>query len=224
MTPARLAASILSADFARLGEQVKAVEPHADIIHVDVMDAHFVPPLTIGPVVVESLRPVTDLPLHAHLMVERPEALFEEFAKAGTDIVTFHAEAAEDPEAVIASADRHGMRPGMAVNPETDVQEVFGHLDRLDNVIVMTLFRTGFAGTPFNEETLPKVEAVRKEVDRRGLEVEVIVDGGIDERTGARCIEAGATMLAAASSIFRVDEPGEAARKLAGVARAATRT
>jgi ribulose-phosphate 3-epimerase len=224
MTPARLAASILSADFARLGEQVRAVEPHADIIHVDVMDAHFVPQLTIGPVVVGSLRPVTDLPLHAHLMIERPQTLFEEFADAGTDIVTFHAEATDDPRAVIAEADRHGMRSGIAVNPETDVHEVFSHLDRLDNVIVMTLFRTGFAGTPFNEGTLPKVEAVRKEIDRRGLSVDVIVDGGIDERSGPRCIEAGATMLAAASSVFRASDPAEAARRLAAIARDTPRT
>ena len=224
MTPARLAASILSADFARLGEQVKAVEPHADIIHVDVMDAHFVPQLTIGPVVVGSLRPVTDLPLHAHLMIERPQTLFEEFAGAGTDIVTFHAEATDDPGAVIAEAVRHGMRSGIAVNPQTDVQEVFTHLDRLDNVIVMTLFRTGFAGTPFNEGTLPKVEAVRKEIDRRGLSVDVIVDGGIDEKSGPRCIEAGATMLAAASSVFRASDPAEAARRLAAIARETPRT
>jgi ribulose-phosphate 3-epimerase len=223
MTPARLAASILSADFARLGEQVKAVEPHADIIHVDVMDAHFVPPLTVGPVVVRSLRPVTDLPLHAHLMIERPQALFGEFAQAGTDIVTFHSEAAAEPAAVLDEAGRHGMRAGIAVNPETEVQEVFSHLDRLDNVVVMTLYRTGFAGTPFNEETLPKVEAVRKEIDRRGLSVDVIVDGGIDERTAPRCIEAGATMLAAASSLFKAPDPAEAARKLASIAQATSK-
>jgi ribulose-phosphate 3-epimerase len=224
MTPVRLAASILSADFARLGEQVKAVEPHADIIHVDVMDAHFVPPLTIGPVVVGSLRPVTELPLHAHLMIERPQALFEDFARAGTDTVTFHAEATDTPEAVIAEAGRHGMRTGIAVNPETEIHEVFSHLDRLDNVIVMTLFRTGFAGTPFNEDALPKVEAVRKEIDRRGLSVDVIVDGGIDERTAPRCIEAGATMLAAASSVFGTSDPAQAAQRLAAIARATSRT
>jgi ribulose-phosphate 3-epimerase len=224
MAPGKLAASILSADFARLGEQVKAVEPHADIIHVDVMDAHFVPPLTIGPVVVGSLRPVTDRPLHAHLMIEEPQALFEEFARAGTDIVTFHTEAADDPGAVVADAGRHGMRVGIAVNPETEVQEAFPHLDHLDNVIVMTLFRTGFAGTPFNEGTLPKVEAVRKEIDRRGLSVDVIADGGIDEHSAPRCIEAGATMLAAASSVFKAADPAEAARKLAAIARRPSRT
>jgi ribulose-phosphate 3-epimerase len=219
MPPRRVAASILSADFARLGEQIKAVEPHADIIHVDVMDAHFVPPLTIGPVVVESLRPVTGRILHAHLMIERPEALFEDFAEAGTDLVTFHIEAAAEPATVARRAEEHGMRPGIAVNPETDVDVVFPHLEGLDNVIVMTLARTGWAGQPFEESSLPKIEAVRKEIDRRGLEVDVVVDGGIDEKSAPRCLAAGATVLAAASSIFKAEDPGRAAARLAELAR-----
>ncbi|HEX5947953.1 MAG TPA: ribulose-phosphate 3-epimerase [Actinomycetota bacterium] len=219
MPPRRVAASILSADFARLGEQIKAVEPHADIIHVDVMDAHFVPPLTIGPVVVESLRPVTGRILHAHLMIERPEALFEDFAEAGTDLVTFHFEAAAEPAEVIRRAEVHGMRPGIAVNPETDVEVVFPHLEALDNVIVMTLARTGWAGQPFEESSLPKIEAVRKEIDRRGLEVDVVVDGGIDENSAPRCLAAGATVLAAASSIFKAEDPARAAARLAELAR-----
>ena len=215
----RVAASILSADFARLGEQIKAVEPHADIIHVDVMDAHFVPPLTIGPVVVESLRPVTDRTLHAHLMVERPEALFEDFAEAGTDLVTFHIEAAAEPAAAVRRAGDLKMRPGIAVNPETPIESVFPHLEELDNVIVMTLARTGWAGQPFQESSLPKIEAVRREIDRRGLEVDVVVDGGIDEESAPKCLAAGATVLAAASSIFKADDPAEAAARLAELAR-----
>jgi ribulose-phosphate 3-epimerase len=215
---ARLAASILAADFARLGEQVKAVEPYADIIHVDVMDAHFVPPLTIGPVVIQSLRPVTERTLHAHLMIERPEALFEDFAKAGTDVVTFHLEAAPEPRAVVAAAEEHGMRAGIAINPETGPEEVAPYLDDLDNVIVMTLYRTGWAGQPFNESTLPKLEALRKEIDRRGLSVDVVADGGINEESGPRCVAAGATVLAAASSVFGAPDPAEAARRLAEAA------
>ena len=215
---ARLAASILAADFARLGEQVKAVEPYAEIIHVDVMDAHFVPPLTIGPVVIQALRPVTERILHAHLMIDRPEALFEDFAKAGTDVVTFHLEAAPEPRAVVAAAAEHGMRAGIAINPETNVEEVVPYLDDLDNVIVMTLYRTGWAGQPFNESTLPKVEALRKEIDRRALSVDVVADGGINEESGSRCVAAGATVLAAASSVFGASDPAEAARRLAEVA------
>ncbi|HJV04929.1 MAG TPA: ribulose-phosphate 3-epimerase [Actinomycetota bacterium] len=219
MPPAKVAASILAADFARLGEQVKAVEPWADMIHVDMMDAHFVPPLTIGPVVVESLRPVTDRPLHAHLMVERPQDLLEPLVEAGTDQVTFHAEASADAPKLLARIREHGLRAGMAVNPETPVDAVFPHLEDLDNVIVMTLERTGWAGQPFQESSLPKIEAVRREIDRRGLTVDVEVDGGIDERSGARCLAAGATVLAAASSVFRAGDPAEAARRLAELAR-----
>jgi ribulose-phosphate 3-epimerase len=219
VTLAKLAASILSADFSRLGEQVKAVEPYADMIHVDVMDAHFVPPLTVGPVVVESLRPVTDLPLHCHLMVARPRDLFEDLAKAGTDMVTAHYEAVFEPEAMAAEARGLGMRVGMAVNPETRVEVLFPYLDVLDNVIVMTLARTGWAGQPFEDSNLPKIEVLRTEIDRRGLEVDVEVDGGINEESARRCVEAGATVLAAASSVFRAPDPAEAARRLRAVGR-----
>src|SRR5437667_6713180 len=117
----KVAASILSADFAYLGDQVKLVEPHADLIHIDAMDAHFVPPLSVGPVVVESIRRVTDLPLHCHLMVDRPEELMKDFAEAGADIVTCHLEAVENPASVIRQAQALGMRAGLAVNPETPV-------------------------------------------------------------------------------------------------------
>ncbi|MGH2693174.1 MAG: ribulose-phosphate 3-epimerase, partial [Actinomycetota bacterium] len=204
---------------SRLGVQVKAVEPYADMVHVDVMDAHFVPPLTIGPVVIDSLRPVTDLPIHAHLMVDRPLGLFEELKAAGTDIVTFHLEAVAEPEVVITEAEAMGMRPGVAINPETGVEDSFPYLDEIDNVIVMTLQRTGYAGQPFQESSLAKIEAVRKEIDRRGLSVDVVVDGGINEETGRRCVAAGATVLAAASSMFRAGDPVKAARSLAAAAR-----
>jgi ribulose-phosphate 3-epimerase len=218
MGRARVAASILSADFSRLGDQVKAVEPYADMVHVDVMDAHFVPPLTIGPVVIESLRPVTSLPLHAHLMVERPLGLLEDLKAAGTDIVTFHIEAVAEPSVVIKETEALDMRPGVAVNPETEVQDAFPYLDQLDNVIVMTLQRTGWAGQPFQESSLAKIEAVRKEIDSRGLKVDVVVDGGINEESGRRCIAAGATVIAAASSMFRAGDPAEAAQRLRAAA------
>jgi ribulose-phosphate 3-epimerase len=185
------------------------------------MDAHFVPPLTIGPVVVGSIRPITDRILHAHLMVARPERLMEDYAKAGTDILTFHTEAAREPEAVIREGEVVGLKVGMGVNPETPVEDVFPYLDRLDNVIVMTLESTGYAGQPFQPAALRKVEALREECERRGLTVDIVVDGGINEETGRRCVAAGATVLAAASSIFGAPDPGDAARRLAGVAREA---
>ena len=215
---AKIAASILSADFAYLGEQVKLVEPHADLIHIDAMDAHFVPPLSVGPVVVEAIRRVTSLPLHCHLMVDRPELLLKDFAEAGADIVTCHVEAVDHPQRVIREAEALGVKAGLALNPQTAADALFPHLESLDRVIVMTLFRTGWAGQPFNEEMLPKIEAVRKEIDRQGLKVDIEVDGGIDATSGPRCVAAGATVLAAASSIFKAPDPAEATRRLAEVA------
>jgi ribulose-phosphate 3-epimerase len=214
----KLAASILSADFAFLADQVKLVEPHADFIHIDVMDAHFVPPLTVGPVVVGSLRPVTSRRLHCHLMIEHPERLFDDFAASGTDMVTCHVEALDDPGPVVRKALGMGMRAGLAVNPDTPVESVFPHLDELDDVIVMSV-RPGWAGQSFLPEVLPKIERLRGEIERRGLSTDVEVDGGINAETGARCIAAGATVLAAASSIFKAPDPADAARELAAVAR-----
>lgn len=215
--PAKLAASILSADFAHLAAQVKLVEGSADLLHVDAMDAHFVPVLSIGPVVVESLRRATDLPLHCHLMVDDPLTLFRDFAEAGADIVTPHLEAVEDPAAVAREAGALGMRAGLAVSPETPVERILPYLDGLDRVLVMSV-HPGWAGQAFLDGALRKIEVVRGEIDRRGLEVEVEVDGGINERTAPRCVEAGATVLAAASSIFKADDVAGAARKLARAA------
>lgn len=213
---AKVAASILSADLAFLGEQVKLVEPHVELIHIDAMDAHFVPPLSIGPVVVESLRRVTGMTLHCHLMVERPLELLEDFADAGADIVTCHVEAVEDPATVLERAAKLGVRAGLAVNPDTPVESVFRHLDELDRVLVMSV-NPGWAGQEFLEGALPKIESARSEIERRGLAVEVEVDGGINERTGQRCLAAGATVLAAASSIFKAADPADAARRLAAL-------
>ncbi|MBI4259409.1 MAG: ribulose-phosphate 3-epimerase [Actinobacteria bacterium] len=215
----KLAASILSADFGHLADQVKLVEPHADLIHVDVMDAHFVPPLTVGPIVVEAIRPVTRRTLHCHLMIEAPARLFDDFQQAGTEMVTCHVEALDDPADAVAQARKRDFRVGLAVNPETPVERLYPHLEEVDSVLVMTLHRTGWAGQPFNEDMLPKVEAVRREIDRLGLAVDVEVDGGINEETGRRCLAAGATVLAVASSIFKAPDPGEAARRLAAVVR-----
>ena len=214
----KLAASILSADFAYLADQVKAVEPHADFIHIDIMDAHFVPTLSIGPVVVDSIRPVTGLTFHAHLMVDEPVAMLDELAEAGTQVVTAHLEAVRDPGAVVAEATKRELRAGLAVNPETPVEDLFPHLERLDRVLIMTV-NPGWAGQRFLDEGLAKIEAARKEIDRQGLEVDIEVDGGINEETGRRCIAAGATVLAAASSVFKADDPAAAARRLRSVAR-----
>jgi ribulose-phosphate 3-epimerase len=215
---AKLSASILSADFAHLADQVKLVEADLDLIHVDNMDAHFVPPLCLGAVVVASLRRVTDLPLHCHLMVERPVDLLRDFAEAGADIVSMHMEAEDEPERAIKEAAAQGLRAGLAVSPPTPVESVFPFLDDLDRVLVMSV-RPGWSGQSFLESALPKIESVRAEIDRRGLDVEVEVDGGIDTQTGARCLAAGATVLTAASSIFKAPDIREAAHRLAVLAK-----
>jgi ribulose-phosphate 3-epimerase len=215
---AKVAASILSADFAYLADQIKLVEPDVDLIHIDAMDAHFVPVLSVGPVVVEAIRRTTELPLHCHLMVDRPEALFEDFADAGADIVTAHLEAVEDPAKAIARANELGMRAGLAVNPATPADRLTPFLESLDRVLIMSV-NPGWAGQAFIEDALPKIEEVRGEIDRRGLSVEIEVDGGINERTAPRCLAAGATVLAAASSIYRAPDPAAAARTLAELAK-----
>ncbi len=214
----KLSASILSSDLAHLADQVKLVEPYADVIHVDVMDAHFVRPLTIGPVVVASLRPVTDLVLHGHLMVEAPESMFDELAEAGLDMLSFHVEAVDDPTPVIRKARGVGMGVGMTVNPETPVERIFPYLEELDDVMIMSV-NPGWAGQEFIPGALPKLEAARSELDARGLSADLEVDGGVKLHNAKRCVEAGASVLVAASAIFKAPDVAQAARDLATIAR-----
>ena len=213
-----LSASILSADFAHLADQVKLIEPYAEAIHIDVMDAHFVPPLTIGPVVVASLRPVTERVFHGHLMVEAPESLFDDLAEAGLDIVSFHHEAVANPPPVIAKARGAGMRVGMTLNMETPVEAIFPYLDDLDDVMLMSI-KPGWAGQELDPDIYPRLEAVRTEVDRRGSTAAVEIDGGVTLENAQRAMDAGATVLVAASAIFRAPDPAAAARELAAIAR-----
>jgi ribulose-phosphate 3-epimerase len=212
----KLSASILSADLAHLADQVKLVQAHADVIHIDVMDAHFVPPLTIGPVVVAALRPHTDRTLHGHLMAETPEGMFDELAEAGMGVVSFHVEAVDDPAPVIAKARGVGMGVGLTVGAETPVEAVFPYLEDVDDVMVMSA-HPGRAGRPFLPEALPRVEAVRSELDRRGLAADVEVDGGVRLDNARRCVEAGATVLVAASAVFGAEDVAAAARDLKAI-------
>jgi len=213
----KLSVSILSADLAHLADQVKLVEPYADAIHIDVMDAHFAPPITFGPVVVASLRPVTGLRLHGHLMVDVPEGQFDELAQAGMDIVSFHVEAVADAAPVIRKARGAGMGVGMTVSPETPVEEVYPYLEDLDDVMVMSV-HPGWAGQRFIPEALPKLEAVRGELDRRGLSPDVQIDGGVKLDNAKRCVEAGANVLVVASAIYHADDVVGAAREMKAIA------
>jgi ribulose-phosphate 3-epimerase len=215
----KLSASILAADFAHLAREVKAVEPFADVIHIDIMDAHFVPPLTLGPVVVASLRPETERALHGHLMVEAPQALFEDLAQAGMDRVSFHLEAVPEPAPVLRKARDAGMQVGLTINKETPVQRLFPHLDDVDDVMLMSI-APGWAGQTLDPEVFPRTEAVRAELDRRGLDADLEIDGGIKIENARRAVDAGANVLVAASAIFHAEDPAAAARELAAIANA----
>ena len=214
---AKLGASILSADLADLASQIKLVERHADLIHIDVMDAHVVPPLTVGPPVVASLRPHTTLPLHAHLQVEAPDALLDDLAAAGADAVSFHLEAVREPAPLIRRTRELGMRAGVALAPPTPASAVLPFLHELDDVVVLFV-EPGWAGQPFRAEALPKLRALRAEIDRRAPGVDLHADGGIGPGTASTCVEAGATVLVAASAIFGADDPAAAAADLARAA------
>lgn len=217
----KLAASILAADLAHLGDQVRAVEPFAEVIHVDIMDGHFVPPIALGAVVVSSLRPVTQRVLHGHLMVDAPESFFDELKDAGLDMVSFHMEAVPEPGPAISKARDAGLGVGLTLNLETPVEQVTPYLEQIDDVMLMSI-RPGWSGQSLNPEVYTRIEATRAEIDRLDLAVDVEIDGGVKLENATRAVEAGATVLIAASGIFQQPDPAEAARALAEIAKGAS--
>jgi ribulose-phosphate 3-epimerase len=202
----KLAPSILSADFARLGEQIDEVaRAGADYIHVDVMDGHFVPNISIGAPVVASIRRVTTLPLDVHLMIEHPERYISQFAQAGADIITVHVEASPHLHATIRLIKELGAKAGVSLNPPTPLGVVEEFLPHVDLVLVMSV-NPGFGGQSFIPETLPRIASVRKILDDRGLRAELEVDGGINADNAPDIVKAGANVLAAGNSIFKAQE------------------
>jgi ribulose-phosphate 3-epimerase len=220
MTGAKIAPSILSADFAQLAEDVERVAAEADLLHVDVMDGHFVPNLTIGPPVVKSLRKRTDLHLDCHLMVDNPGELLEDFADAGADGCTVHIELG-DPRPLFAAMRELGLRVGLTHNPETPVQAVLPYVEEIDVLLFMSV-HPGFGGQAFIPSVLDKLTAARRVVDEGGLPVELEIDGGINRETAPRAAAAGADILVAGSAIFHADDPAAAARQIREAAWPAT--
>ncbi|MGK7378448.1 ribulose-phosphate 3-epimerase [Planococcus sp. 1R117A] len=198
----KIAPSILAADFSKLGEEVREVEQAgADWIHIDVMDGHFVPNITMGAIVVDALRPLTNLPLDVHLMIANPDQYIEDFANAGADYITVHVEAAPHLHRTIQLIRSFGVKPGVVLNPHTPVESIQHILEDIDLVLFMTV-NPGFGGQKFIHSVVPKIEQLSRIIDEKGLDIEIQVDGGINEETIVPCAKAGANVFVAGSAIY----------------------
>ncbi len=219
----RIAPSILSADFAALGEGIAAVERGgADLIHVDIMDGHFVPNLTMGPPVVASIRKVATVPLDVHLMLQEPDRFLEAFVHAGAAMISVHVEVLPHLHRTIQRIHELGAQAGVAINPSTPVVALEEIVDDIDHVLVMSV-NPGFGGQTFIPRTESKIEAIRALLDRRGSRAAIEVDGGIDSTNAARVVSAGAGILVAGNAIFGSADPAEATRQLRAAATAGGR-
>jgi ribulose-phosphate 3-epimerase len=209
-----ISASVLNADFSNLGAEVRrAAEAGVDSIHLDVMDGHFVDNITMGPLVVEALRPHAPVPYHSHLMISRPLRYVRAFADAGSDVIAFHLEADDDPAAVIDEIHRAGRGAGLAINPETPAERALPFLERIDLLLVMTV-NPGWGGQAFMTDVLPKLAALRAEADALGLDLPIAVDGGVNLETIGLAFDAGGDVLVTGSALY--DTEGD----LGGVVRA----
>ncbi|TPG92076.1 ribulose-phosphate 3-epimerase [Brevibacillus laterosporus] len=213
----KIAPSILSADFARLGEEIKDVERGgADWIHVDVMDGHFVPNITIGPLIVDAIRPITQLPLDVHLMIEEPDRYIAQFAKSGADYITVHQEACRHLHRTIHHIKEQGVKAGVVLNPATPISTIQHVLEDLDLVLLMTV-NPGFGGQKFIHNVLPKVRDLRNLLNERGLShVDIEIDGGVNAETARLCEDAGATVLVAGSAVYNQADRAKAIAEIRG--------
>ncbi|QCR31753.1 ribulose-phosphate 3-epimerase [Lysinibacillus sp. SGAir0095] len=210
----KIAPSILSADFAKLGQEVKEVEAAgAELIHIDVMDGHFVPNITMGPIVVEALRPITKLPLDVHLMIENPDNYIEQFAKAGADYISVHVEACRHLHRTIQLIRSLDVKAGVVLNPHTPIESIQHILEDIDFVLFMTV-NPGFGGQKFISSVVPKIEALSRIIKERGLDIEIEVDGGITAETIGDCAKAGATLFVAGSAIYNKEDRAKALQEI----------
>lgn len=202
----KISPSILSSDYGNLSSELKRMEAcGADMLHIDVMDGHFVPNITLGAPIVKCIRKSSTLPFDVHLMISDPYKYIPDFVNAGSDIISFHAEADSDIEKTIDLILASGKKAGLSVKPKTPVEAVYPYLDKLSMVLVMTV-EPGFGGQSFMEDMMPKVSAVRSEIDRRGLDVDIQVDGGINKDTISIAAKAGANVFVSGNAIFSSDD------------------
>lgn len=214
MIPIKIAPSILSSDFSRLKDEIQAVEgAGADWLHVDVMDGHYVPNITIGPVVVESVRKATRLPLDVHLMITDPDKYAPEFVKAGADWISIHPETCKNPKASFKKIRELGAKASIAVNPDVPLERVEPYFPEIDMVLMMTVF-PGFAGQAFIEDVLTKIEKVRRVVEQRKLSILIEADGGIKADNIGRVVQAGAEVIVSGSGIFKTPDYAETIRRM----------
>ncbi len=209
-----VAPSLLSCDFAEMGNEIVRVDKAgADLIHLDVMDGHFVPNLTIGPAIVKAVRPFTKLPFDVHLMIDYPLDYIDAFADAGADIITFHLESMSDPLLTIDKIKSRGLKPGVVIKPGTPADAVYPYLDKVYMVLVMTV-EPGFGGQAFMEDMMPKITAIKEEIRKRGLEVLVEADGGISEKNAHIASKAGTDICVSGTGVFKAEDTEKAIKAL----------
>lgn len=209
----QIAPSMLSADFLHLEKDVKMVNEHADLFHLDVMDGVFVPNISYGFPVVEAIASLAQKPLDTHLMIVEPEKYVERFVQAGSSMVSFHLNATSDPDAVLARIRECGAKAGLVINPDIPVESLFPYLANCDYVMLMSVF-AGFGGQKFIEDTYSRLEYLKAEIVAQGLDIPIEVDGGVSAANAGKLVEAGAEILVAGSAVFKAEDPAEVIRSM----------
>lgn len=211
----QIAPSMLAADFLHLEKDVQMVNDYADLFHLDIMDGVFVPNLSYGFPVVEAIASIARKPLDVHLMIVHPENYVKRFAEVGAGMISFHLNAAEDPDAVLAAIRESGAKAGLVINPDIPVESLYPHLKNCDYILLMSVF-AGFGGQKFIEDTYQRVRMLKAEIDRQGLVIPIEVDGGVSASNAAALVAAGAEILVAGSAVFKAESPKEIIEAMRG--------